>query len=45
MSFNQQQIDQMKQIGAQGGNVSTSGMSSHDKQIVDKAVLDGRNGK
>jgi len=44
-SFTQQQIDSFKQTGSQGGTVSTTGMSSSDKQVVDNAVLNGRKGK
>lgn len=44
-SFSQTQIDNMKRIGESGGSVNTNGMTHTDKQIADKAVIDGRKSK
>lgn len=41
-SFSQQQINNMQQVGRQGGSINTNGMTYVDKQIADKAVADGR---
>ncbi len=41
----QKDLDQAKQIGAQGGTVSTNGMSYQDAQKIDAAVNSGKTGK
>lgn len=44
-SYTQKQIDTFKQIGAQGGTVSTTGLNHQDKAAIDAAVNQGRQGK
>ncbi|MEP3198216.1 MAG: hypothetical protein ABJO57_10125 [Lentilitoribacter sp.] len=44
-TLTQQQLDQMKQVGAQGGFVPTHGMSHQDKAAADAAVRSGQQGK
>jgi hypothetical protein len=41
----QKDLDQAKQIGAQGGTVSTNGLPYQDAQKINAAVNSGRNGK
>ncbi|MEP1964468.1 hypothetical protein [Tateyamaria sp.] len=43
-SLSQQQLQQAKQIGAQGGTVNTNGMHYTDKNAVNNAVNQGRKG-
>lgn len=37
--------EQAKKIGQGGGTVKTTGMSHQDKNRIDKAVTDGKQGK
>ena len=45
MSFSPKTEQQIKQIGAKGGNINTGGMRFEDKVRVDKLIQDGKQGK
>lgn len=42
MTVSPKEIQKAEQVGAQGGNVSTNGLPSADKQQIDAAVLRGQ---
>jgi len=44
MAVSQNDINHAQNVGARGGHVNTSGMSSQDRNVIDTAVNKGKSG-